>query len=484
MLKQTMREGCAQEPMSDSDSLILIADDHVDSVDLLEQRLENAGYCTAAAYDGQQALEQVEKLRPDLLLLDLLMPRLSGIEVVKQLREKPEYQNLPIIVLTAKSEVKDRIAGLDAGADEYLTKPTEEAELLARVRAMLRMQEALRSKQHLEEENERLRREVALHEGWGEFIGHSEPMQEVYVLIEKVAAAPAAVLITGESGTGKELVARAIHQRGPRREGPFIPVSCGALPESLLEAALFGHKRGSFTGAEADREGLFEAAGGGTLFLDEISDVSAAMQTRLLRVLQEGEVTRIGESQPRPVDVRIISATNKELRIEVQAGRFREDLYFRLNVIPIHLPSLRERREDILLLTEHFLQRYCQALGRPMLELTLEAKRVLLDYEWPGNVRELEHEMERVATLSDADRPISLDLLSEEVREVRSAAWKENQLQEGTLKEQIGRIERRLLEEALEKNGWNQTRTAEQLGLTRQGLIKKLQRYGIKGRGS
>jgi DNA-binding NtrC family response regulator len=470
-------------PDHHSPPLILIADDHVDSVDLLEQRLENAGYRTAGAYDGEEALAQVEKLHPDLLLLDLLMPKLSGIEVVAQLRGKPEFQDLPIIMLTAKTEMGDRIAGLDAGADEYLTKPTEEGELLARVRAMLRMREALHSKQHLEEENERLRREVALREGWEEFVGHSEPMQEVYGLIEKVAAAPAAVLITGESGTGKELVARAIHRRGNRKEYPFIPVQCGALPESLLETELFGHKRGSFTGADADREGVFEAARGGTLFLDEVGDVSVTMQARLLRVLQEGEVTPVGESQPRPIDVRIIAATNKGLKSEVQAGNFREDLYYRLNVIPISLPSLRQRREDILHLAEHFLQRYCQALGRGLPMLTSEAKRALLDYGWPGNVRELEHEMERVATLSDPDCMITPELLSEEVRVVQSPLLPETPMQEGTLKETMGQIERRLLEEALERDDWNQTRTAEHLGLTRQGLIKKLQKYGIKGRG-
>ena len=462
--------------------LILIADDHVDNVDLLEQRLEQAGYRTATAYDGQEALHRAQALRPDLLILDVLMPKLSGIEVVKVLRREPEYQDLPIIVLTVQTDVEDRISGLDAGADEYLTKPIEEAELLARVRAMLRMREALTVQHRLEEENARLRREMALHEGLGELIGGSDPMREVYRLIEKVSVSPASVLVTGGSGTGKELVARAIHEQGSRKDGPFIPVSCGALPDSLLEAELFGHKKGSFTGADVDRAGLFEAADGGTIFLDEIGDVSPAMQARLLRALQAREVTRLGETQPRPFDVRVIAATHNDLREEARAGRFREDLYFRLNVILIPLPPLRERQEDIVHLAEHFLARHAKPLGREAPSLTGDAKRALLTYDWPGNVRELEHEMERVVTLSDPDSPIRSEMLSDEVRgtgDISREAWVNDG---GPLKERIDRIERRLIQEALGQNGGNQTRTAEHLGLTRQGLIKKMQRHGVKSR--
>ena len=468
--------------MAESAPLILIADDHVDSVDLLEQRLEYAGYRTATAYDGREAIEQVEKLQPDLLLLDIVMPGLSGLEVVAHLREKAEYRDLPVVVLTGKIEVQDRIAGLDAGADEYLTKPIDEAELLARVRAMLRMREAILARNRLEEENEELRRDVARREGFGELFGRSEPMQELYRLIEKVAPAPAAVLLTGESGTGKELVARALHRQSSRAESPFVAVACGALPESLLEAELFGHRKGSFTGAERDRIGLLEAASGGSLFLDEIGDVPLATQVRLLRVLQEGEITPIGETQPRPIDVRVIAATNKDLKVEVQEGRFREDLFFRLNVISIRLPSLRQRPGDILLLAEHFLQHHCEILGRPVPSLTAETRRLLLDYDWPGNVRELEHEMERVATLGDPGSAIVPDQLSEETRGMQERKWDAVQRQGGKLKEQIGHVEYLLVQEALEKNDWNQTRTAEELGLTRQGLIKKIKRYGIKKR--
>jgi transcriptional regulator with PAS, ATPase and Fis domain len=323
---------------------------------------------------------------------------------------------------------------------------------------------------------------MAAREGFGELVGQSTPMQEVYGLVQKVARTAVSVLVTGESGTGKELVGRAIHRQSPRREGPFVAINCGALPETLLEAELFGHKRGAFTGASADREGLFEAADGGTLFLDEIGEVSSATQVRLLRVLQEGEVTRLGENQPRPVDARIIAATNRNLKAEVQEGRFREDLYFRLNVIPIRLPPLRQRREDILPLAEHFLRRHCQRHGRPLPALNPEARRLLLDYEWPGNVRELEHEMERVLTLGEPGEPVGPALLSEEVRGMGEPIRDELPGSDGTLKGRMEQVERRFLEEALGQNNWNQTRTAEVLGLTRQGLIKKLQRYGIRGK--
>ena len=343
--------------------LILITDDHVDNVDLLEQRLELAGYRTAAAYDGEEAVEKVTELRPDLLLLDMVMPKLDGLEVLRALRLQPDFQDLPIIVFTAKTALQARVAGLDAGADEYLVKPVDEAELLARVRAMLRMRDAVQARNLLEQENPRLRQEMAARDGFGGMIESSASMQEIYRLIQKVAQTPASVLITGETGTGKELVGRAIHSQGVRSGGPFIPLNCGALPENLLESELFGHRKGSFTGAETDRVGLFESANNGTLFLDEVGDVSPATQMRLLRILQEGEVTRLGESHPRPVDVRVVSATNKDLKAEVQAGRFREDLFFRLNVITLRLPPLRERREDILDLAMHFLARHCERSG-------------------------------------------------------------------------------------------------------------------------
>ena len=460
-------------------SLILIADDNADSASLVRQLLAQAGYRTAMARDGEEALSQVEALQPDLLLLDIVMPKLEGIGVIKQLRERPQYQELPIVVLSAKTEVEERVAGLDAGADEYLTKPIVGAELLARVRAMLRIQETLRARQQLEEENERLRQEVAALEGFGEMVGHSPAMQEVYRLIQKVANGRASVVITGESGTGKEWVARAIHASGPRKEGAFIAVNCGALPENLLEAELFGYRRGSFTGAEADRAGLFEAASGGTLFLDEIGDVPLPMQVRLLRALQEGEITRIGDNHPRPVDVRLIASTHQDLKGLVQAGKFRQDLYFRLNVISIQLPPLRQRREDILPLATHFLQRYCEGLGQVVPALALETRRLLLDYPWPGNVRELEHEMERVVTLSEPNQEITPELLSEDLRGQGIPALVQQGAQGEKLKELVIQLERQLIQETLEKNQGNHTRTTEQLGLSRQGLLKKMHRYGI-----
>ena len=459
--------------------LILITDDQVDNVDLLEQRLEGAGFRTAAAYDGEEAVERVQELNPDLLLLDLTMPKLDGIATIRILRERPEYQDLPIIVFTARGELEDRVAGLDAGADEYLVKPIDETELLARVRAMLRMHDALQARHRLEQENQQLRREMAVRDGFGEMIGRSAAMQEVYRLIHKVSQTSVSVLIEGETGTGKELVGRAIHRQSERRDNSFIAVNCGALPENLLESELFGHRKGSFTGADADRVGLFEAASGGTLFLDEIGDVPPATQVRLLRAVQEGEITRVGETHTRAIDTRVISATNKNLQTEVQEGRFREDLFFRLNVIPIRLPGLRERREDILDLAAHFLQRHCEHYNRPVPTLDAGARRCLVGYDWPGNVRELEHEMERAVTLMDPGADLTADSLLVDARQRKSTDG--HGLGSGSLKEQMARIEAGLLREALERNNGNQTRTADQLAITRQGLIKKLQRYGLQG---
>jgi DNA-binding NtrC family response regulator len=461
---------------TESQRLILIGEDDEDNAELLVQRLEGAGYRAVAAGDGRAVLEKLDQERPDLLILDVVMPRMSGLEALQRLRVEPENADLPVVLLTGRAEVTDRVAGLEAGADEYLTKPIEEAELLARVRAMLRLRDAVVDRDRAVGESRRLRDEVEALSGLGQMVGSAPGIQRVYWLVQKVANVPAAVLITGESGVGKELVARAIHKHGPRADGPFIPVHCGALPENLLEAELFGHRRGSFTGALEDRAGVFEAAHGGTILLDEIGDISASTQARLLRVLQEGEVTRVGESHPRKVDARVISATNRDLREEIRAGRFREDLYYRLHTIEIPIPPLRDRREDILRLAEHFVARSAEAFDRPTPGLSEACKAILLDHDWPGNVRELQNEMERAVTLVDAGKPIEPDLLSEGVREGSARADGDDA---GSLRQQVDQHERQLLERALERHDWNQTQTAADLGLTRQGLVKKLKRHGL-----
>ena len=455
--------------------LILVADDHVDAVALIGQQLELEGYQHAGAYDGQETLERVEELRPDLLLLDMKMPELDGLQVIRRLRSNPEYDDLRIIVLTAeRMDEADEIAGLDAGADDYLTKPINRSILVRRVRAMLRLR-------RLEAENRQLRLEVTRRHGLGEMVGTSKLMQDAYNLVEKVAPTDTFVLITGESGTGKELVASAIHKHSHRSSGPLVRVNLGSLSSNLVESELFGHEKGAFTGAVRDKKGKFELAEGGTIFLDEVGDIPLESQVKLLRVLQEREFDRVGGERTLKTDVRVIAATNKDLETEVEQGRFREDLYYRLDVIPIRLPALRERRDDIMALATHFLASHANELGREVAELTSEAKRVLLDYEWPGNVRQLDHEMMRVTTLSEPGSPITIDLLSEKLRSSGEQGVRDSE-KKGCLKDRLERIERRFLEEELDSNQWNQTMTARKLFLSRQGLIKKMQKYGLNGR--
>ena len=455
--------------------LILVADDHVDAVALIGQQLELEGYQHAGAYDGQETLERVEELRPDLLLLDMKMPELDGLQVIRRLRSNPEYDDLRIIVLTAeRMDEADEIAGLDAGADDYLTKPINRSILVRRVRAMLRLR-------RLEAENRQLRLEVTRRHGLGEMVGTSKLMQDAYNLVEKVAPTDTFVLITGESGTGKELVASAIHKHSHRSSGPLVRVNLGSLSSNLVESELFGHEKGAFTGAVREKKGKFELAAGGTIFLDEVGDIPLESQIKLLRVLQEREFDRVGGERTLRADVRVIAATNKDLEEEVEHGRFREDLYYRLDVIPIRMPALRERRDDILALAAHFLDRHSQELGREIPELTSEAKRLLLDYEWPGNVRQLDHEMMRVTTLSEPGALITIELLSEKLRSSGEQSVRESE-KTGCLKDRLERIERRFLEEELDSNQWNQTSTARKLFLSRQGLIKKMQKYGLNGR--
>lgn len=336
----------------DAPARILVVDDNPSNTKALRQRLELDGHEVLEAAEGVGALELVAAERPDLVLLDIMMPGMDGFEVCRRIKELDGVGFIPVIMVTALDAREALVRALDEGADEYVTKPFEPVELMARVRSMLRIR-------RMYQENTVLRDEIRAGRGrFAGLIGDSAAMQRIYQVLQQVADSRVTVLLTGESGTGKEAVARTIHQRGDRRDGRFIAVNCGALSEGLLESELFGHRRGSFTGASEDRAGLFEAATGGTVFLDEIGDTSPAMQTRLLRVLQESEVTRVGETEARPVDARVLAATNRDLQAEVSAGTFREDLFYRLSVFPIHMPPLRDRLEDIPALAQHFLQRH------------------------------------------------------------------------------------------------------------------------------
>ena len=452
---------------------ILIVDDEPFNVDLLEQELDDQGYATCAATGGEEALEVLASEKPDLVLLDWMMPGLDGIEVLQRMRSTPDWQRVPVIMLTARTSTDDMVRGLDAGADDYVTKPIDEAELFARIRAMLRIA-------RLEQENLSLRQEIAA--GGTQFtgvIGKSKAMERVYGLLSKVIDSGTTVLLTGETGTGKEVLARTIHRESPRRETPFVAVNCGAMAEQLLESELFGHKKGAFTGAVGDRPGLFEAADGGVLFLDEISETSPGLQVRLLRALQEGEIRRVGEEQDRHVDVRVIAATNRDLREQVAEGSFREDLFYRLSIFPIELPPLRHRSDDIPELVLHFLGEKQKKEGRGPEGLTAPAMDALCAYEWPGNIRELQNEVERAALLCDEGERIDLPHLSERVLAARGGAAS-RVVRTGTLKEVLSQVEREMIEDALTRHDGNRTHAAEELQVSRWGLVQKIKTYGIE----
>ncbi len=450
---------------------ILIVDDEPFNVDLLEQQLEEEGYHTLAASNGAEALRILSEHKPNLVLLDWMMPEMSGIEVLEKLRSTPECRTLPVIMLTARGDTEDKVAGLDAGADDYVTKPIDEAELWARIRSVLRIA-------RLEKENLSLRQEVQGRTHFAGVIGKSRAMAGVYNLLTKVMDSDTTVLLGGETGTGKEVLARCIHKEGPRRDNSFVAVNCGAMTEQLLESELFGHRKGAFTGAVSDRPGLFESANGGTLFLDEIGETSAALQVRLLRAIQEREIRRVGEDRDRKVNVRVIAATNRDLKAEVEKGDFREDLFYRLNVFPITLPPLRERKEDIPELALYFLGKKDGEGAGPQ-GFTAHAMDALGAYEWPGNIRELQNEVERAALLCGTEERIDVSHLTETIASAGGPAA--HVQRKGKLKDVLAQVEREMIIQALEENDGNRTRAAEGLGMSRWGLVQKIKTYEIDG---
>ena len=362
-------------------------------------------------------------------------------------------------------------------AGEFSEEDVRFLRALAVQAAILIENAQLRSK--LRDEVESLRWVVDARHKFANIVGQSLSMQQLFTTLEKVARSSVTVLIEGESGTGKELVARAVHLNGPRKDERFVAQNCAALPEQLLESELFGHVRGAFTGAHRDKQGLFEAADGGTFFLDEIADMPPSLQVKLLRVLQEGEIRRVGATEHIDVDVRIIAATNKRLREEVKAGRFREDLFYRLNVVGVEMPPLRGRRDDVPLLAQHFLNRCCEAGGEPKRGFSDRAMDLLVNYDWPGNVRELENEIERAVALSDVGATITAECLSDRIRSVQVAIHPPKPGTRLSLKSMVADVEKRVIMQVLEENRWNKSRTAEALGLSRQGLLKKIDRFGL-----
>jgi DNA-binding NtrC family response regulator len=449
---------------------ILVVDDEPGVRESLRMLLKDEFDVTPAA-DVDAALALLDDRHVDAVLLDLAMPGRTGIDFLRDLAERSEVP--PVIVLSATRTVATAVEAMKLGATDYVTKPFEIDALRIKVRQLF-------ERQALEQEVVRLRDEVAGRSRLGRLIGQSEAMRNVYRTIERAAAARSTVLITGESGTGKELVARALHDLGARRDQRFVVVNCAAIPRDLMESELFGHEKGSFTGATERRLGRFETAVGGTLFLDEIGEMPMELQPKLLRALQERVIERIGGGAPIPVDVRVVAATNRDLEQEVSQGRFRADLFYRIHVVPISMPPLRERREDVRLLAEAFLARARDEAGRGPRRFLPETLAVLERYAWPGNVRELENAIERAVTLTEGDSIAPSDL-PDEVQVASRTESLRDAVRAGrvTLDGAVARFESELIREALTRSGWNQTRAAIQMGTTRRQLKLKMDRYGI-----
>jgi two-component system response regulator PilR (NtrC family) len=457
--------------MSETKGRILVVDDERSMQEFLEIFLRREGYEVATASDVDTAVALLESDEVDLVLTDMQMPEKSGLDLILAARGvSPETL---VIVVTAFGTTDSAIAAMKEGAYDYLTKPFKVDELRIVIEKAL-------EKKVLARENRRLRREIRSRSRSRHMIGHSTAMQEVFELIAQVAETKTNVLVYGESGTGKELVARAIHDQSDRQEGPFVALNCGAIPENLLESELFGHVKGAFTGAVQNKQGLFESATGGTLFLDEIGELSPSLQVKLLRALQEKTIRRVGDTVDRKTDVRIVSATNRRLEEEVAAGRFREDLYYRLNVIQLTLPPLRDRAEDIPVLIQHFVQKFADELGKPVEGMDAEACELLCGYAFPGNVRELENLVERAVALSRTGM-IGCDLLPPTVTESRPGQAAPRITADGVKLEQlVDDYERSLLVEALALSGGVKKRAARLLGISFRSFRYRLEKLGIE----
>jgi DNA-binding NtrC family response regulator len=442
---------------------ILIVDDEERMADVVAMALQRAGYDCETCQSGAAALQAVADRGADVVISDLKMPQMDGLELLRRLHAiKPD---LPVILVTAYATVSSAVAAMREGAFDYVTKPFDNDEIRALVARALELD-------RLERENKHLRGEVSARYGPDSIVAESERSRAVMDLVRRVAPSRATVLIQGESGTGKELVARLLHYWSDRVGQPFVPVNCKAFAEGVLESELFGHEKGAFTGAVATRAGCFERASGGTLFLDEIGEVSGDFQGKLLRVLQDGEVLRVGGSQPRRVDVRVVAATNRVLRDEIAAGRFREDLYFRLNVIPIQLAPLRERREDILPIARHFLARHAAEAGR-QLTFGADAEQLLLAHPWTGNVRELENAIERAVVLARSDTITPEDLLLEQ------APTTAVPLAGASLQDALDQTAAARIRAALDAAGGQRVEAARALGIDRTTLYRMMRRFGI-----
>ncbi len=456
---------------------ILVVDDEPNYLIILSELLRDEGFEVFTAPNGEEGLAIVQEVDLDLVITDMQMPGMNGLQLLDKIKEQNTH--LPVIMITAFAEVEKAVAAMQAGAYNYLSKPFSNDELLINVNKAVHHYSLI-------QENSRLRKDMLTRTGFSGMVGKNKYMLQVYELIEKVAPTPSSVLISGESGTGKELVAKAIHFNSPRADKPFITVNCAALAENLLESELFGHEKGAFTGAIAMRKGRFELADGGTLFLDEIGEIPLSLQAKLLRAIQEKSFERVGGSKTLLVDVRIVSATNKDLKDEVKKGTFREDLYYRLNVIHLGLPPLRDRQDDIPLLVEYFVKSVADRLGKTELDINKEAMRLLVSLPWEGNVRELENTIERAAILCDDNKITGNDVQPESIGAANMESWGDDLdlariiPADADLNEVLYAIEDKMLHQALDATGYVQARPADKLGITKSLLQYKMKKYGIK----
>jgi DNA-binding NtrC family response regulator len=448
--------------MIEASGAILVVDDDAEMRELVQDVLKDRGHQVATAVDGQEALKRLAEHECAVVVTDLRMKGMQGTELLTEIQRL--YPDIGVILMTGFGSVDNAVEAMKRGASDYLTKPMTNDELVRVVERVVR-ETALRR------EVCRLRREIHKEYSFHQIIGKSKPMQEIFDLIRRVADSPTNLLITGESGTGKELVAKAIHYNSDRRDAPFIPVNCAAIPEQLLESELFGHMRGAFTDAKFDKRGLFEEAQTGTLFLDEISELPLMLQAKILRAIQEKEIRRVGANKPIAVDVRIIAATNLNLTEEVRAKHFREDLYYRLNVIELRLSPLRERREDIPLLVDAFMKKCAASRGKQIQGVSESALAMLVDYTWPGNVRELENVIERAVTLSRSEKIVPDDLPST-IQGARGDRRVLDDAAERTLP--LDEVEKEYILKILEKTGGNKYQAAHALGIDRKTLYRKL----------
>jgi len=463
------RRGAAKEQTA-AQGAILIVDDEASIRESLQTLLELEGFTVETAATGEEGLARMAEQPMDLVLLDFALPDRNGLEILRDIRDRdPE---LGVIMITAYGTVENAVAAMQAGATNFIQKPWDNEKLVADVRAVV-------GRRRAEEENIQLKRALKQRYNFENIVGKSEPMLKIFDLVAQVAPSRSTVLIQGESGTGKELIAKAIHMNSPRKDRPFVPVNTGSMPADLLESNLFGHVKGAFTSAVASKKGLFEIADRGTLFLDEIGTMSMETQAKILRVLQDRKFMHLGGVQELQVDVRIIAATNIDLKQACREGKFREDLYYRLNVIMIDLPPMRARREDIPLLVDHFIRKFSEENERPVRQIAPEALRALIEYSWPGNVRELENVVERAVVLSSGPT-VTLDLLPDHIVGRGAALQMLEHRADASLFDIVEECERRIIVDMMEKCNGNQTDAAERFKIPLSTLNQKIKRLSIE----